>query len=246
MSMLLIFILLGALGDVCFAQEAEYRPRPVQSSHSFSKSVHKDLKLNYLLYLPDAYSNDGDSWPLVLFLHGAGERGDDLERVKTHGPPMLVERGEKIPAIVVSPQCPANSWWIDHLEALSYLVDGITRGFRVDEDRIYVTGLSMGGDGAWALAALLPEKFAAAMPISAGGANRISAVRLRKVAIWAFHGEADPVVPAAEPLAMVENITRFGGNVRLTVYPGVGHDSWTPTYEDPAVWEWLLSQRGSR
>ena len=224
---------------------AVFPQEPSRQSHeSFRATVSKEVALDYLLALPDGYSDDGDPWPLILFLHGAGERGSDLEKVKTHGPPKLVEAGQRIPAIVVSPQCPEDSWWTSHLDDLVAMLDDLEARLNVDPDRIYVTGISMGGYGTWALAALQPERFAAAAPVCGGGSGVATAVRVRDLPIWAFHGEADPVVPVEESQRIVDAIERFGGTkAKLTTYPGVGHDSWTQTYEDPKLWEWLFAQR---
>ena len=216
-----------------------------QQSRKLHKTVTKTLELDYLLHVPEEYSADGPPTPLILFLHGAGERGDDLEVVKKHGPPKLVASGHNLPAIVVSPQCPRDSWWNDEVEALVALLDEIEEQYNVDEDRIYVTGLSMGGYGTWALLAEQPERFAAAMPICGGGMP-LGARRLAEVPIWIFHGDADVVVPVEESERMAAALKRFGNeSTKLTLYPGVNHDSWTRTYDDAAVWEWLFSQRRS-
>jgi predicted peptidase len=126
------------------------------------------VEMDYLLSLPKGYDKQ-DSWPLVLFLHGAGERGDDLELVKKHGPPKLIGEGKDFPFIVVSPQCPKDVWW-EPIE-LSALLDQVIKTHKVDQDRIYVTGLSMGGFGTWRLAAFTPDRFAAIAPICGGGEN---------------------------------------------------------------------------
>lgn len=227
-------VVLSFLGCSLLAQQSEER---------FETRVTREIVLDYLLHLPPGYAEDGDPWPLVLFLHGAGERGSDLELVKKHGPPKLLAAGAEIPAIVASPQCPTGSWWTSHEEDLLLLLDDLVGRLNVDESRVYLTGLSMGGYGTWTLAAAGPERFAAAVPICGGG-QRILARRLRELPIWAFHGDADPVVPMRESVDMVEAIRAAGGSsARLTVYPGVGHDAWTATYDDPAVWEWLFAQR---
>ncbi|MEE2778537.1 MAG: prolyl oligopeptidase family serine peptidase [Acidobacteriota bacterium] len=217
-----------------------------QKAISFTADVSKTVELDYLLNVPDGYeADDTRRWPLVLFLHGAGERGDDVWKVALHGPPKLIAAGKDIPAIVVSPQCPAGQWWDHHLEALSLLLDQIEADYRVDADRIYVTGLSMGGFGTWALASREPDRFAAAIPIC-GGANMIASISLGKLPIWAFHGEADSVVPLEETTRVVEAIQRRGGkSIKLTTYPGVNHDSWTQTYDNEEVWEWLFSKQRS-
>ena len=236
-----------AAGSGAFAQTpVDGEIAPQHQPKSFRAEVTQQLRLEYLLALPDGYAAGTERWPLILFLHGAGERGSDLAKVETHGPPKLIAAGKKIPAIVVSPQCPANEWWTadTHLLALERLLDEIVASHRVDEDRVYVTGISMGGYGTWALASLQPERFAAAVPVCGGGNALPAARQLRNLPLWAFHGDADPVVPIAESQRMVDAIRRAGGTAaRITTYPGVGHDSWTQTYDDPALWEWLFAQR---
>jgi predicted peptidase len=211
---------------------------------TFKKRISHQEELQYLLHLPDGYdkSAKGRKWPLILFLHGAGERGSDLSLVVKHGPPKLIAAGKDIPAIVVSPQCPANEWWNDHVDGLLALLDDVQKKHNVDPDRVYVTGLSMGGFGTWALLARDGERFAAAIPICGGG-NRVGLQRAMKVPIWAFHGDQDELVPLEESTRLVDMMKGRGGNVKLTVYPGVKHDSWTQTYDDPAVWEWLFAQK---
>jgi len=199
-------------------------------------------KQNYLLYLPKNYAPD-DKHPLVLFLHGAGERGDGkLERVKVHGPPKLIADGKEFPFIVVSPQCKEGGWW-DAAE-LSGLLDHIEANYKVDKDRIYVTGLSMGGFGTWALALREPNRFAAIAPICGGG-NSIAARYTKRLtaAVWAFHGDKDAVVPLSESEEMVDALKKNKVDVKLTVYPGVNHNSWTQTYDNDELYTWLLKHR---
>lgn len=214
-----------------------------QEKKTLHKTVTQTLELEYLLHVPENHREDGPPLPLVLFLHGAGERGSDLEILKKHGPPKLLASGQSIPAIVVSPQSPSGSWWNDQVDALVALLDEIEAEYNVDPDRIYVTGLSMGGYGTWALLAEQPERFAAAMPICGGGMAAMTR-RLSEVPIWIFHGDSDSVVPVDESQRMSAALGRAGSEVaRLTLYPGVNHDSWTRTYDDPAVWQWLFAQR---
>lgn len=201
--------------------------------------------LDYWLYLPEDYAAgaSGDAWPLLVFLHGAGERGEDLEAVLKHGPPKKIENGEHLPCIVVSPQCAARKLW--HPEQVAALIDAIESQYRVDPDRIYLTGLSMGGYGTWATAARYPERFAAAVPICGGGKPEDMAAPLAGLPIWVFHGKQDRVVPVARSEAMVQAIREAGGgdSIRLTVYPEAGHDSWTMAYDDPELWKWLFRQK---
>jgi predicted peptidase len=199
------------------------------------------VRMGYLLYLPEDYEQQ-ESWPLVLFLHGAGERGDDLEKVKVHGPPKLIAAGKQFPFVCVSPQCPEDSWW-DATQLLA-LLDEIVRTHKIDEDRIYVTGLSMGGFGTWELAARAPKRFAAIAPICGGGeAIGLRVRRFAHLPVWAFHGAKDTAVPLERSQQMIDVLKKEGGEPKLTIYPDVAHDSWTETYNNPELYEWLLAQR---
>ena len=214
--------------------------RAMQEGRRFEAQV--PVALDYLLFLPEGYGADPDkTWPLILFLHGAGERGSDLNRVKVHGPPKIVEQQKDFPFVVVSPQCPAGQWWDPF--ALNALLDDVIKNHQVDVSRVYLTGLSMGGFGTWDLAARTPERFAAIVPICGGGNPSVAAFRLRDVPAWVFHGDADPVVPVRLSDEMVEALKKGGANVKYTRYPGVGHDAWTETYNNEALYEWLLSHQ---
>ena len=209
-----------------------------QEPQSFATRLVREVTLRYLLYLPPDYDPEGEPQPLVLFLHGAGERGDDLEMVKKHGPPKLVEAGREFPFILVSPQCPEGEAWSP--EALGALVDHLEAEHNIDPTRIYLTGLSMGGAGIWALAGHQPKRFAALAPICAPSVF-MAASRLRDVPSWVFHGAKDPVVPLSQSEVMVERMERAGADTRLTVYPEAEHDSWTETYANDELYDWLLS-----
>ena len=209
-----------------------------QSSRSFDGKLTRKVRYKYLLYVPPDYSS-GMPVPLMLFLHGAGERGNDLDIVKKLGPPRLIEEGRTFPFIVVSPQCHANRWW--DAEDLNVLLEEIEQTYTVDANRIYVTGLSMGGFGTWTLGVTYPEKFAALVPICGWG-EPFAAFRLKDMPIWAFHGAKDPIVPLSKGQEMVEAVQRAGGSPRFTVYPEAEHDSWTETYNNPELYDWLLQQ----
>ena len=197
-----------------------------------------DISSEYLIYLPEGYDPEGEkNWPLMFFLHGAGERGDDIEKVKVHGPPKLAEE-KKFPFIVVSPQCPQNEWWDTYV--LNKLYNEILSNYRVDKSRVYLTGLSMGGFGTWEWAAENPEKFAAIAPICGGG-NPHSVWKLRHIPTRVFHGDSDNVVPLKMSDVMVDALAGFDADVEFTVYPDVGHDSWTETYDQDELYEWFLS-----
>lgn len=213
----------------------------------FHKEISQTVKANYLLYLPDKYTPRGRKrWPLILFLHGAGERGSDIWKVAVHGPPKIVKDKSDFPFILVSPQCPDGESW--STEVLASLLDEIIEKYRVDTNRVYLTGLSMGGYGAWKLGLTYPERFAAIAPICGGGevlnvllAGRKKANALKTLGVWAFHGDQDPVVPVEESERMVNALKRAGcADVKLTIYPDAKHDSWTETYNNPALYEWFL------
>jgi predicted peptidase len=189
-----------------------------------------NVELRYWLYLPKEYTRK-DPWPLLLFLHGAGERGDDLEVVKKHGPPKKIAAGEQFPFIVVSPQCPKDDRW--QPAALSELLDDLAKNYKVDQDRIYVTGLSM---------AHSPGRFAAIVPICGGG-DPERAKDISHIPVWVFHGAKDTAVSLKRSEDMVEALKAAGGSPKFTVYPEAGHDSWTESYNNPDLYKWLLQQK---
>lgn len=221
------------------AQEPATGKTAVQQPKHFETKILVAAKIDYLLYLPRGYQDSNKEWPLMLFLHGAGESGSDLSKVKTHGPPKIVESKPDFPFILVSPQSPGRGWNPDTLNAL---LDDVQSNYRVDKDRVYLTGLSMGGFGTWALAAAHPERFAAIVPICGGG-NTADAAKLAKLPIWVFHGEKDNTVPIERSKEMVAAIKAAGGNPKFTYYPEAGHDSWTETYNNPELYKWLLEQK---
>lgn len=199
--------------------------------------------LQYLLYIPQGESKPADKLPLVLFLHGGGEGGNDIEKVKKHGLPKLIEEGKQFPFVVVSPQNPSETqFWDD--QQLIRLLDELEAELPVDPSRIYLTGLSRGGYGAWRLAIQNPDRFAALVPISGGGALPY-AKKLKDVPTWVFHGAKDRVIPLAESQRMVDALREADGNVKFTIYPEAGHDAWTETYENPELYVWLLKQKRS-
>lgn len=196
----------------------------------------------YLLSLPENYEADSQKkWPLVVFLHGAGERGDNLELLLKHGPPKLLAAGKKFEAIVVSPQVPTGEVWNPH--GVKALVDKVSKEYRVESSRIYLTGISMGGFGTWATILEYPKVFAAAAPICGGaGIGILKFERIKNLPLWVFHGDADTAVPV-EYSTSVQRRLKDNKNFKLTIYPGVGHDSWTQTYNNQEFWDWLFAQQ---
>jgi predicted peptidase len=266
-------ILLGLTVALILApvsQAAEQDPDLLQERHNFKTTLKQSVSHDYLLHLPAGYEETRKSWPLILFLHGAGERGDDLNRVAFHGPPKLVTRiprarkGEtekqkadkreairllKENFVIVSPQCPKDDLW--HPENVSALLDHIEKTRRIDRKRIYLTGLSMGGYGTWALGLRQPGRFAALAPIC-GGLNSITPLLNRRhkqhgpaqsrLPIWIFQGGKDTGVIPNEAHRAKALMERLGNkHVKLTLFPNAGHDSWTDAYADPELYRWFLS-----
>jgi predicted esterase len=209
-------------------------------------------KADYLLFLPRDYqSGTGKRWPLIFFLHGAGERGTNVSQVATHGPLKYAAAHPDFPFIVVAPQCPSDEQWSD--EVLLRLLDGVLRDYAVDSHRVYLTGLSMGGFGAWHFGIAHPERFAALAPMCGGGEWITAYVSyhrdpksLQSLPVWAFHGAKDDVVPLAESERMVRLLTQGGcRDVQLTIDPEANHDCWTKAYSNPALYDWFLQHQRS-
>ena len=251
--MKIIACLLSALSLLAFTSCAAMKTKSqtdTLSSNTLKWRVSQTVELPYLSYFPQDYdSKSGKTWPLMLFLHGAGERGTNVQRVAIHGPLSLVKKGMNFPFIIIAPLCPAKKVW--QSENLLRLLDHTQAKFAVDPGRVYVTGLSMGGYGTWHLVVDHPERFAAAAPICGGDSlisvllaksyetNRLA--ELRQVGIWAFHGAKDPTVPPEESERMINLLKKVGcEDVKLTLYPEAQHNSWAQTYTNPELYEWLL------
>lgn len=238
--------LLLAFGACGIAQDSTAM-KPGQTAQKFHVERQQVLDADYLLFLPDGYGADTKKrWPLILFLHGAGERGSNVWLVAKHGPPKIDTSASNFPFIVVSPQCPQGQKWSDEL--LLALLDEIEATYPVDLHRVYLTGLSMGGFGTWSLGLSHPDRFAAMAPICGGGdfitaylAAEDKKAALTSLAVWAFHGAKDPTVPVSESQRMVDYLKKLGvKEVKLTIYPDALHDSWTQTYANPELFAWFL------
>ena len=222
----------------------------------------------YQVFLPDQWQ-PGKTWPVVLFLHGNGERGrDGYRQIHVGIGPAILRNPERIPAVVVLPQCRRGMWWT-HTEmeklALSSLEASI-RDFGGDADRVFLTGISMGGYGTWNLAAKYPGKFAALAPVCGGVVPppgiqvpedhprvEFSATPYQSMAekvgptpVWIFHGTDDPRVPVSESRRMAEVMRALGKCVRYSEYSGVGHNAWDKAYDEPDFFPWLLSHQAIR
>lgn len=229
------------------ARSQDDMPITHQKALKLEKIIKKKIESNYLLFLPKDYRAKGSKrWPLMLFLHGAGERGTNVAKVSIHGPPKIVKEKPEFPFILVSPQCPPNKRWDN--DTLLTLLDEVVAKYKVDEKRIYLTGLSMGGYGTWSLGIANPERFAAIAPICGGGemidvllTSRAKAQALKTLPVWAFHGAKDPVVKPSESERMINALKAAGcQEVKLTIYPEAGHDAWTETYKNPELYDWFL------
>jgi predicted peptidase len=250
LSIFLGALLMAQADDAVNVEPGKQLPQSVSIRAENDDGTDGDVRVRYMLFTPQDYKSDGEPWPLLLFLHGYGECSDtDLDRVKIHGPAKMVDSRPDFPFVVVSPQHPnlerdfskiVKAWQPEHL---IQLLDHVSKNMNIDPARVYVTGLSMGGYGTWRLAAAYPDRFAAVVPICGGGDRDKMTAGLLKVPIWAFHGDNDPIVPVSESRHMIFPLRQAGSEVRFTVYPGVAHNSWVQTYNNPEVYDWLLAHR---
>lgn len=239
----LVALLLGSTLMISAGCSSNSAAVGAQTEHRDRLALQATIEMGYLLYLPDDFDADpAKRWPLVVFLHGRGESGSDLKKVAVHGPPKFAAAGDSLPFVLLSPQCPeGQSWNITHLEAL---LDSVLKRYedRIDRDRVYVTGLSMGGGGAWEWLSRPRHPFAAAFIVC--GAPSALPIRIADpVPVWAVHGDKDDVVPAFISHMATDVFHQAGAEVRLSIYPGVNHGAWDRGYAEPDLWRWLLSHK---
>ena len=199
--------------------------------------------LNYYLYYPPGYDDSGtEQFPLLLFLHGGGESGQDLEALKSGGPPRMLAEGHEFPFLILAPQNPyEKQWW--NVRAVKQLLDNVVQSNRVDPARLYLTGLSRGGSACWELAVQYPDTFAA-MAVVCGMAPVPYASWIDKqLAIWVFHGTDDPVISFSESEAMVARLRELGYDINFTPYEGVGHNAWDRAYQTDGLFDWFTRHR---
>lgn len=216
--------------------------KQIKNRITVTSSDGESRELGYWLYTPANYEAV-ESAPWMMFLHGMGERGNDLELVKKWGPPKRVATDEDFPFVLISPQCPGDIVW--KTDYLIQILDAVEGAMKVDTKRLYMTGLSMGGFGTWAMTAKIPERIAASVPVCGGGKVE-DAEKMVAVPIWAFHGSADRVVPLKRSQEMIDAVKQAGGNAKLTTYDEVGHNSWSKTYANDEVYRWLLEHHSDR
>ena len=207
------------------------------TKHKWESDIYYNF--NYAKYLPKDF-DETKEYPLVLFLHGAGERGDDLDIATRHGYMKYVrEEGKEYPFICIAPQCPNDKYWGCYTESLIAFLDYITETLPIDKKRIYLTGFSMGGTGTWMLAMAAPDKFAAIAPVCGSGIYWNTEI-LRNIPILMYHGDCDDVVPINESVNMLKSIHKNGGNAQLKICYGVGHNAWDYAYTDDFLMNWML------
>lgn len=205
--------------------------------------LYKEEKLQYLLILPAGYSQTTDQWPMIVFLHGISSRGENLDLLKRYGPPLLAEEQPDFPFVVLAPQCPDGQYWTNNVDTLVALLDEILKKYLIDQDRVYLTGMSMGGNGTWELASQHPEYFAAISPLAAS--PKLPNLWLRRftsMPIWAFHGEKDPICPLKDDEAMVNALRARGATPHFTVLRDEGHYI-SDVYKERKLYDWFLANR---
>jgi predicted peptidase len=224
---------------VALQEPIPHAPALPPDGYSIVRQIPQTIR--FLVYVPKDYKQRRrEKFPLILFLHGSGERGTDLNDVRRHGPPKEVAAGRDLPFVIVSPQCEPGKGWDPDL--LSGLLDDIEKKYRIDKEREYLTGLSMGGGGTWRLAMAQPNRFAAIAPI-AGFGDPANVAILKDVPVWATHGDSDPSVPIAEEQRMVDALKAAGGDVRFDIIPGGQHDVWSDVYKKDDLFNWFLTHR---
>lgn len=201
---------------------------------------HQFRSLSYLIRYPQGYCAD-KQYPLLLFLHGAGTRGNDISMLQSNPFFTITDTYDEFPFLTIAPQCSSDTWF-DCFETLIAFAEAMAFRPDIDPTRVYLIGASMGGYGTWQLAMSLPDLFAAIVPICGGGMYW-NAGRLKNVPVWAFHGGQDDTVRVEESEKMVHAVQQAGGDAALTIYPENGHDAWSDTYKNPDVFTWMISHR---
>lgn len=253
--MLTIALALGLLTGTAAGQA---RPAADAEFEALQYEDAKGARLLYRLLKPGDAAPPKKARPLVVFLHGAGERGSDNKAQIKHGKQMMLTAASKYGAFVLAPQCPKDEKWVEvdwraaehkmpqkpspSMRLLVELISRLQKEYRIDADRLYVMGLSMGGYGSWDMIQRYPQMFAAAVPICGGG-DQTQARRIAKIPVWAFHGAKDNVVPVDRSRNMIQAIKAAGGKPKYTEYPDVNHFAWPPAFKDPEMLKWLFSQK---
>jgi predicted peptidase len=226
---------------------ARSRAAAAEPTKGFLNRVHKDAdgkEAKYVLFVPHDYTDD-KPYPVILFLHGAGERtGGKKQPVEVGIGPAIKKREKDFPALVIIPQARAGGNWQanspDAKRALDILVE-VEKEYKIDDKRVYLTGLSLGGMGTWGLAIAHPDKWAAIVPVCGRG-DTSNAEKIKDLPCWCFHGDKDSAVNVKHSREMIEALKKAGGDPKYTEYPGVGHNSWDKAYGTDELYDWLLKQ----
>lgn len=231
----------GAFADYVLGQ-SDFGSDPI-----IQQEVYDPSTLNYLLFMPrDTTAVENGKYPLIVTLHGIGERGNDLWKVKGEGLPKILDGKNDFPFIVVSPQCPSSTeWYYDDgiQQKLDKMIDSVIARYLVDTNRIYLTGLSMGGIGTLDLAIRYPKRFAALIPIAFRIEDGWDLCIIKDIPLWGFHGQKDDIIPVSKAQSVINTLIACGGNLLFTIYPDLYHDSWTRTYNNPDLYTWLLTKK---
>ncbi|NWF90082.1 MAG: dienelactone hydrolase family protein [Ignavibacteriaceae bacterium] len=231
----------GAFADYVLGQP-DFGSDPIIQQEVYDAST-----LNYLLFMPrDTFAAENGKYPLIISLHGIGERGNDLWKVKNEGLPKILDGKNDFEFIVVSPQCPSTTEWYYNdgiQEKLDKMIDSVINRYPVDTNRIYLTGLSMGGIGTLDLAIRYPKRFAALIPIAFRIEDGWDLCKIKDIPLWGFHGQKDDIIPISKAQSVINALNSCGGNPLFTIYPDLYHDSWTRTYNNPDIYTWLLTKR---
>lgn len=233
------FFLLFAV--LMLLQSCKAQSKSILIDDSFETVVKEDF--HYYLYFPEDYQDKEDEeFPLLLFLHGGGESGGNLEEIKSNGPPKLIAEGNEFPFLILAPQNPhVKKWWNTY--ALIELLDEIVATNRVDKKRIYLSGLSRGGGAAWELVVQYPEKFAALAVVCGMSPLPYAGWIDKEMPIWVFHGTEDQSIPFSESQDMVNKLKSMGYDIKFTTYEGVGHNSWEKAYTTEELYTWFSEQK---
>ncbi|WP_346352985.1 prolyl oligopeptidase family serine peptidase [Azotosporobacter soli] len=261
MKKLILIVVIFAAAFACLSKETFFpatdgsqtavtagNAEPIARSDRFveKKAIfrYKDQTLQYLLIFPAQYTQTSNRWPLILFLHGSSLRGQNLDLVKEYGPTWLAEQRNDFPFVVLAPQCPENDDWLNKLEILAALLDEVLPAYRIDPDRVYLTGTSLGGRGTWALATQRPDYFAAIVPLAAAKPLLPTTwpKQMLTLPVWAFHGENDRIAPLENHEALLASLRSQGAAPRLTILPNQGHNI-AGIYKNQEIYDWLLSQK---
>jgi predicted peptidase len=204
-------------------------------------SAGPEKKYNYLLYKPENYSASDKGYPLVIYLHGASCRGHDINKIKVYGLPYLIDHGYTYDFIIASPQCPPDKSWISDNWFEPFYKEIISK-YRIDTNRIYLTGISLGGYGTWQLAMKYPDKFAAVVPMCGGYYNYKEICKIKDIPVWAFHGAKDNIVDISETERLVEELRKCSGDIKYTRLKDKGHDL-TYLFKDQEIYKWMLKHK---